>query len=400
MEQQRELAPAPVAAAPASAPAAALPVAAPAGPSALSVAGVLALQRSAGNAAVASVLARDPAPAAAAAPPAGPKEGPLTPAEITVGGGDPKPQGSWGMSSKIEGGRLYMESPEVHFDATLEVPEPSEKRKIPSTTVGFIQTVESADRKGIYTRDGTPGGTPVASKHLSASDKRDVRTNMVLDPSGNVQTDPASGKPVQLQNAPAPWYDDPSYLDEQQRKTEITSMDRTKTSFPLELDQQGKKGRLAQTAGADRFQMAVSAKPGDAPAVSLKSTDWETPWTSTVDPSSHKVTGTGAVWVHPSDVALGDQKEPTGVVNKDAIDWVAVSTVADAKALGAQQCLALLPLARQYDHESYEAMASALRELNPLLGIDVGMGADGAAETVQIEAEGMRGIHARTVSTP
>ena len=221
---------------------------------------------------------------------------------------------------------------------------------------------------------------------------------MVLDPSGNIVTDP-SGAPVQLQTAPAPWYDNPSYLDDQQRKTEVSTKDRTKTSFPLELEHGGKKGRLAQTAGADKFQMAVSAKPGDAPAQSLKSMDWETPWASTVDPSSHKVTGTGAVWVHPSDVPLGDQKEPTGVVNKDAIDWVAITTVEDAKALGAQQCLALLPLARQYDAESYEAMATALRELNPLLGMDVAIG-DGSAETVQIEAEGLRGVQTRSVSTP
>src|SRR4051794_29100139 len=215
MEQQREPAPAPEVAAPASAPGPALPVSAPAGPSALSVANVLALQRSAGNAAVASVLARDPAPAAPAPPaaPSGPREGPLTPGEITVTGGEPKPQGSWAMTSKVDGGRLFMESPEVHFDATLEVPEPADKRKIPSTTVGFIQTVETADRKGIYTRDGTPGGTPVASKHLSASDKRDVRTNMVAGPGGEIQTDP-SGKPVQLQKALPPWYDSPSYLDD------------------------------------------------------------------------------------------------------------------------------------------------------------------------------------------
>lgn len=373
---------------PAPAPAAGLPVAA-AGP--LTPATVLALQRSAGNVAVAAMIARQ-------TPPTTPKEGPLTPGEITVKGGDPRPQGAWGMTAKVENDRLYLESPEVSFDAELDVPEPPEKRKVPSTTVGFIQTVESADRQGIYTSDGTPGGTPVVTKHLSAKGKRDVQTNMVVDASGNVQVDP-SGKPVQLEKAPPPWYDNPSYLDEQQRRTTVSTRDRTKTSFPLEIVHAGKKGKLAKTAGADKFQMAVSAKPGDAPATSLKSMDWETPWDSTIDPATHKVTKTGAVWIHPSDVPLGDQKEPTGAVNKEAIDWTAVKTVADAKALGPGRCLGLLLLARDFDAESYEVMATALRELNPVLGADVSIG-DGNPQTVTIDAEGARGVHTRSAVTP
>ena len=400
-EQQREPAAEPVVATPAVAPALAaapgLPVGGRAGPSQLSIGGVLALQRSAGNAAVASMLARQGTAAPPAAPTA-PKEGPLTPDEITVGGGDPRPQGSWAMTSKVENGRLYLESPEVTFDAEVEVPEPPEKRKIPSTTVGFIQTVESADRKGIYTRDGTPSGTPVANKHLSVSDKRDARTNMVLDEKGNLKID-ESGNPVQWTTALPPWYDNPSYLDEQQRKTKVSTMDRTRTNFPLNLEHLGKKGRLAETAGADKFQMAISAKPGSASATSLKSMDWETPWRSTIDPATNTVSGTGHVWVHPSDVPLSDQKEPTGVANKDAIDWVAITTVADAKALGAQQCLSLLLLARQFDGESYEAMATALREMNPLLGMDVFVG-ENTGESVTIEAEGGRGVHTRSVRTP
>ena len=399
-EHQPEVAPEPAAVMPAAAPAvssaAAVPAGARAGPSRLSVAGVLALQRSVGNAAVGAMLARQ-GPAAPAAP-AAPKEGPLTPEEITVTGGDPKPQGGWAMSSKVENGKLYLESPEVKFDAELKVPEPPEKRKIPSTTVGFIQTVESADRKGIYTRDGTPSGTPVANKHTSVSDKRDAKTNFVMDESGDLKRD-ASGEPVQWTKALPPWYDDPSYLDEQQRETKVSTMDRTRTNFPLEIDHLGKKGRLAQTGGADKFQMAVSMKPGNAPATSLKSMDWETPWRSTVDPASHAVSGTGHVWVHPSDVPLGDQKEPTGVANKDKIDWVAITTVADAKALGAQKCLSLLLLARQFDQESYEAMATALREMNPHLAVDVFAG-ETTGESVTIEAEGGRGVHMRTASTP
>ena len=380
-------------------PAAAPPVIA--APGRLTRATVLALQRSAGNAAVAGLLARQSPPAPPPAPPAsasGPKEGPLEPAEIVVTGGEPKPQGSWGMTSKVENNRLYMESPEVAFDATLEVPKPPAERKIPSTTVGFIQTVESADRQGIYTSDGTPGGTPLAAKHQSVKDKRDVRTNFVLDPKGDLVRDPA-GEPVQYQQAPAPWYDNPSYLDEQQRSTTISTKDRTRTNFPLEMTVGGKKGRLAQTAGADKFQMAISAKPGNAPARSLKSMDWETPWRSTIDPATHKVSKTGSVWIDPSDVPLGDQREPTGAANKDKIDWTAVKTVADAKALGAERCLALLLLAREFDAESYEVMATALRELNPVLGADIS-GGDARPRRVTIEAEGARGVHVRAANTP
>jgi hypothetical protein len=241
-ERQPEAAPEPAveasAATPALAPAAALPTGGRAGPSQLSVGGVLALQRSAGNAAVGSMLARQGAAAPAA--PAGPKEGPLTPGEITVAGGDPKPQGGWAMTSKVENGKLYLESPEVTFDAELKVPEPPEKRKVPSTTVGFIQTVESADRKGIYTRDGTPSGTPVANKHTSVSDKRDAKTNFVMDEQGGLKRDP-SGEPVQWTKALPPWYDDPSYLDEQQRATKVSTMDRTRTNFPLEMRRAGSR---------------------------------------------------------------------------------------------------------------------------------------------------------------
>jgi hypothetical protein len=365
----------------------------------LTPATVLALQRTAGNAAVTGILARQPPPPAA--PPAtgsGPKEGPLTAGEIQVQGGGPKPKGSWAMESKVDGDRLVLGSPLVEFDATLSVAAPATERKIPSTTVGFIQTVKTADRQGIYTTDGTPSGQPVATKHTSASGTRDVQTNLVADPSGAVQTDD-SGKPVQFQKAPPPWYDNPGYLDDQQRSTTVSTADKTKANFPLEIDYLGKKGKLAKTAGADRFRMAVAAKPGDAAATFLKSEDWDSPWDSTIDPATHAAGKTGALWIHPSDVPLSDQKEPTGAVNKDKIDWTAVRTVADAKALGASQCLSLLPLARQYDQESYEVMATALREMNPVLGADIGV-MQGKVATFTLSAEGARGVQTRTANTP
>jgi hypothetical protein len=351
---------------------------------------VLALQKTAGNAAVTAVLARQPTPAA-------PKDGPLTAGEIQVQGGGPKPKGTWAMESKVDQDRLTMSSPLVEFDATLTVPQPATERKIPSTTVGFIQTVKTADRQGIYTSDGTTAGTPIATKHTSASDTRDVQTNMVGD-AGGVKVDD-SGKPVQYQKAMPPWYDNPGYLDDTQRSTKVETADRTKAVFPLEIDQLGKKGKLAQTAGADRFRMAVAAKPGDAAATFLKSEDWDAPWGSTIDPATHQAGRTGALWIHPSDVALSDQKEPTGAVNKDKIDWTAVRTVPDAKALGAAQCLALLPLARQYDAESFAVMATALRELNPVLGADIGV-MEGKVGRFTLAAEGARGVQTRVANTP
>jgi hypothetical protein len=367
------------------------------GPGPLTPRHVLALQRTAGNVAVTAVLARQPTPPAA--PPAGgPKDGPLTSGEIQVQGGGPKPQGAWAMESKVDADRLTLSSPLVEFDATLTVAQPATERKIPSTTVGFIQTVKTADRQGIYTSDGTPSGAPVATKHTSAKDTRDVQTNLVGDAGGGVQVDP-SGRPVQFQKAMPPWYDNPSYLDDTQRSTSVNTADRTKAVFPLEIEHVGKKGRLAQTAGADRFRMAVAVKPGDAAAAFLKSEDWDSPWNSTIDPATHQASKTGALWIHPSDVPLSDQKEPTGAVNKDKIDWTAVRTVADAKALGASQCLALLPLAREYDPESYEAMATALRELNPVLGADIGVKQGGVAQFT-LAAEGARGVQTRTANTP
>jgi hypothetical protein len=391
----------PVAASPApvtaAVPAAAGPM--PSGAGGLTPATVLALQRSAGNAAVSAVLARQPTPAPAAPPAAGggPKEGPLAAGEIQVQGGGPKPKGSWAMESKVDGDRLVLGSPLVEFDATLSVAAPATERKIPSTTVGFIQTVKTADRQGIYTTDGTPSGQPVATKHTSAAGTRDVQTNLVAD-AGGVQLDD-SGKPVQFQKALPPWYDNPGYLDDQQRSTTVSTADKTKAVFPLETEYLGKKGKLAKTAGADRFRMAVAAKPGDAAATFLKSEDWDSPWDSTIDPATHAASKTGAVWIHPSDVPLSDQKEPTGAVNKDKIDWTAVRTVADAKALGAAQCLSLLPLARQYDPESYEVMATALRELNPVLGADVGV-MEGKVAQFTLAAEGARGVQTRTANTP
>jgi hypothetical protein len=98
-------------------------------------------------------------------------------------------------------------------------------------------------------------------------------------------------------------------------------------------------------------------------------------------------------------VPLSDQKEPTGAVNKDKIDWTAVRTVPDAKALGAAQCLSLLPLARQYDPESYEVMATALREMNPVLGADVGV-KEGKVTQLTLAAEGARGVQTRVANTP
>ena len=44
-------------------------------------------------------------------------------------------------------------------------------------------------------------------------------------------------------------------------------------------------------------------------------------------------------------------------------------------------------------------MATALREMNPHLGVDVFAG-ETTGESVTIEAEGSRGVHARNVSTP
>jgi hypothetical protein len=44
-------------------------------------------------------------------------------------------------------------------------------------------------------------------------------------------------------------------------------------------------------------------------------------------------------------------------------------------------------------------MATALREMNPLLGMDVFVG-ENTGESVTIEAEGGRGVHTRSVRTP
>jgi hypothetical protein len=388
-----------------SPPVAAAPVAsghAAVGSGPLTTATVVALQQTAGNVAVVGMLARQPATATPSAPPppaggAGPKEGPLSAGEIQVQGGGPKPKGAWAMESKVDGDRLTLSSPTVEFDTTVSVSQPATERKIPSTTVGFIQTVKTADRQGIYTSDGTPAGTPVATKHTSAKDTRDVQTNLVGD-AGGVKVDD-SGKPVQYEKAMPPWYDNPGYIDDTQRSTTVSTADRTKASFALEIEHVGKRGKLAQTAGADRFRMAVAAKQGDAAATFLKSEDWDSPWSSTIDPATHQASRTGALWIHPSDVALSDQKEPTGAVNKDKIDWTAVRTVADAKALGAPQCLALLPLAREYDPESYEAMATALREMNPVLGADIAFKEGGVARFT-LAAEGARGVQTRSANTP
>jgi hypothetical protein len=70
-----------------------------------------------------------------------------------------------------------------------------------------------------------------------------------------------------------------------------------------------------------------------------------------------------------------------------------------AKALGADRCLGLLLLAREFDAESYEVMATALRELNPVLGADV-ISSDARPRQVTIEAAGARGVQARSANVP
>jgi hypothetical protein len=92
-------------------------------PASLGRAGILALQRSAGNAAVAGLLARQtpPGSAAPAAPPASGtpaapaapavKEGPLTAGEVAATGGEPTPEGGWAMKPTVDADLLILQSP-------------------------------------------------------------------------------------------------------------------------------------------------------------------------------------------------------------------------------------------------------------------------------------------------
>ena len=143
-------------------------------------------------------------------PALGPKEGPLTPGEITVNGGEPEAPGLGGH--ELEG----RERPALHGVARGALRRDARGARAARQAQG----PQHDGRLHPDRRDRRPQGHLHPRRHagrhagreqaLSASDKRDVRDEHGPGPERQRPDGTRRGKPVQLQKAPAPWYDDPA----------------------------------------------------------------------------------------------------------------------------------------------------------------------------------------------
>ena len=366
----------------AATPAPAAPVSA-AAPALGGVAQVLALQRSAGNAATSRLLQRSPTATASATLGASDLDGAM---EL------PAPRNNAPISARVEthagGDLVFVESDVVDLkgEATAKETDPANPGATidPEVRVGFIQTLEQVGRIGKYTDDGTASGKPYA----------DVRP-FVKPGTRDVQGQKTSANAAATQKGTPPFYDFYKVLSKRGQTQDLTSMDRLKAAFEVEID--GGKGKLASIGGTDRFRTSVAAHQPPAAPVHLDAAEWSQDWTIALDPTSHR--GTGAVpTAQAFKGALASLGTPEGAANWDAQMWKAVKDPAALAALSHGEMLTALPMAREQDRPVFEAMAKRLRDENPklhykLVCVDDGE-LTGDAE-ITFTVEGVRGPKTR-----
>ncbi len=367
------VAPAPALAAPAAA-------AAPTGP-----AQVLALQRSAGNAATTRLLQRSPT----AAP------GTLAASDLQGKIDLPSPRTGAGITARVDahatGDMVIVESDFVDLkgEATAKETDPAnpEAPIDPEVRVGFIQTLEQVGRIGQYTDDGTASGKPYA----------DVRP-YVKPGTRDVQGQKASAGAAATQKGTPPFYDFYKVLTKRGQTQDLTSADRLKAGFEVEID--GGKGKLASIGGTDRFRTSVAAHQPPAAPVHLDAAEWSQDWSIKLDPKTH--TGTGAVpTAQAFKGALASLGTPEGAANWDAQMWKAVKDPAALAALSHGEMLTALPMARAQDRPVYDAMAKRLRDENPKLRYKLDCVDDGdltGDADITFSVEGVRGAKTRTAT--
>ena len=244
MEGERQSAPeptpAPVAAAPTVAPGTGTALGAGMGPpigGLTTPAGVLALQRSAGNAAVTrALLAREEAEKTKVAG-AG---------DFTATGGEPKGEGVTTVGKDPgDATKAKAVAPKVTMPATVKLN--AGKTLGETGQLGHIQNLTNSTRGGTYRKGGAPDGEVVSDYRGGRSNRRDAAS------------DPADDKKIHP-GATFPFYWPPVSIDDNAENlpvdTKADTYDQPEFKLPIESD----GGRLTNFAGQDDFLLAAAVK--------------------------------------------------------------------------------------------------------------------------------------------
>lgn len=389
---------------PAQTPQVDTPVAAPAPAAALSTgfspaaprtpAGVLALQRSAGNAAVTELLSRkkkpDPADPAASTT--------VTGNDVEFTGGVPTLTGTTEVKpANVGAGSTRVFGPTMSVKAEVSLKSGVELET--GLAVGYIQTMTQADRVAVYTSDGTPSGQKLVEEHVSVlmGKTQDAAGHFQEDKNRNLVKGP-DGRPVFERDAGPPWFASPGVLDDAAKTQSPQASDHPSFPVPLEVkDPKGNVAKLAQTKGAESFQIALAIKDGQAAPIKLAITNWGLDWTTTVDPNLHTGTGNKGQ-VAPAIGPFAGVGDGTGLTHTDAISWRAPQSDDEAMAMSSRELLTALPPARQNDADAYGRIARALRAKNPAFSVTVHCEEDDSytgGDDIEVSVEGTRGVKSR-----
>jgi hypothetical protein len=389
-------APAPQVSAPVSAPGEAAPMAAGFSPAApRTPKGVLALQRKAGNAAVTQLLSRkkklDPNDPAASTT--------VTSNDVEFTGGVPTLTGTTEVKpANVGAGSTRVFGPTMSVKAEVSLKSGVELES--GVTVGYIQTMTQADRVAVYTSDGTPGGQKLVEEHVSVlmGKTQDAAGHFQEDKNHNMVKGP-DGRPVFERNVGPPWFDSPGVLDDAAKTQSPSATDHPSFPIPTEVkDPKGNVAKLAQTKGAESFQIALAIKDGAAAPIKLAITNWGVDWTTTVDPNVHTGTGNKGQVV-PALGAFAGVGDGTGLTHSDAVSWRAPQNDEEAMAMSSRELLTALPPARQNDADAYARIARALRAKNPAFSVTVHCDEDDSyvgGDDIEVTAEGTRGVKSRS----
>lgn len=354
---------------------------------------VLELQRSAGNQSVTRWLSRKKKPSA---------DDPnttVTVNDVEFTGGFPKLTGTTEVkpasvgagSTRVFGPTMSVKA-EVSLKSGVELDGP--------LTVGYIQTMTQADRVGVYTSDGTPGGQKLVEEHVSVlmGKTQDAAGHLKEDQNHNLVKGP-DGRPQFERNVGPPWFDSPGTLDAAAKTQSPEAVDHPSFPLPTEVkDPKGNVAKLAQTKGAESFQIALAIKDGTGPSMKLVTTNWGVDWTTTVDPSQHTGTGNKGSVV-PALGPFANLGDGSGLTHTDAVSWRAPQSDEEAMAMSSRELLTALPPARQNDADAYGRMARALRSKNPSFTVTVHCDEDDSwtgGDDIEVTAEGAHGVKARS----
>jgi hypothetical protein len=134
-----------------------------------------------------------------------------------------------------------------------------------SIKAGIIQTLNSSERIGVYTRKDKEGNTEVVSER---------RSSLGLCP--DAITKDENGKPIPVY---PPFYVRPITLSDQNSTAEIITSDRPSASFPATIGTGDNKGTLTSTRGADCFSSSLAIQHENEEPIHLeKKFKWSQNW--------------------------------------------------------------------------------------------------------------------------